>query len=128
MRARGATKRKQEGLITVQFRIGNNSGKMLAGNLGSENRMQYTVVGDVVNVASRLSDLTDPRTIMLTEDTAQQPGVKDIVQLTRMQTVTIRGRQKPIIPYGVDATTFSDQQMINEVMNNIFRADEETQN
>lgn len=120
-------KREEERLTTVQFRIGINSGKMLAGNLGSENRMQYTVVGDVVNVASRLSDLTDPQTIMLTEDTAQQPGVRDVIQLTRMQTLNIRGRQKPIIPYGVDASTFSDQQMIKEVMNNIFRADEETE-
>ncbi len=120
-------KRKKQGLLTVQFRIGINSGLMLAGNLGSEKRMQYTVVGDVVNVASRLSDLTDPQTIMLTEDTAKQPGVRDIIQLTRMQTVNIRGRQKPIIPYGVDASTFSDQQMLDQVMENIFRADKETE-
>lgn len=121
-------KRKKAGLPTVQFRIGINSGQMLAGNLGSETRMQYTVVGDAVNVASRLSDLADPQTIMLTEETAQQPGVMDIIQLTQMDTVHIRGRQKPIIPYGVDASTFSDQQMIDEVMENIFRSDKETEN
>ena len=58
--------REQAGQPTVRLRVGISSGPMLAGNLGSAERMQYTVVGDTVNVAARLCGLAEPGGVLLT--------------------------------------------------------------
>ncbi len=52
---------------TVRLRVGISSGPMLAGNLGSSERMQYTVVGDTVNVAARLCSIAEPGGVLVTE-------------------------------------------------------------
>ena len=58
--------RKARGQSTVMLRVGISSGPMLAGNLGSVERMQFTVVGDTVNVAARLCGMAEPGGVMLT--------------------------------------------------------------
>ncbi|MCB1723658.1 MAG: HAMP domain-containing protein [Gammaproteobacteria bacterium] len=58
--------RGKAGQPTVRLRVGISSGQMLAGNLGSAERMQYTVVGDTVNVAARLCSMAEPGGVLLT--------------------------------------------------------------
>jgi adenylate cyclase len=55
--------------ITVQLAIGVHSGPAVAGNLGSEKRMEFTVVGDVVNVAARLEAMAQPGQVLCTAAT-----------------------------------------------------------
>ncbi len=55
--------------LTIHLAIGVHTGDAIVGNLGSEARMEYTCVGDTVNVASRLENLARPQQILLSEST-----------------------------------------------------------
>jgi adenylate cyclase len=69
-------RREAHGEAAIQLRVGIGSGPMMAGNLGSHARMQYTVVGDTVNVAARLCAMAEPGGVLLTETVLAkgQPG------------------------------------------------------
>jgi adenylate cyclase len=90
------TLRDGRGEATVQFRVGISSGPMLAGNLGSVQRMQYTVVGDTVNVAARLCTLARPGGVMLAQAMLAdgQPGDRRHYQA--MGPVTLKGRRQNV--------------------------------
>jgi len=98
--------RQRDGLSIVRFRVGINSGAMLAGNLGSEERMQYTVVGDVVNLTARICDICEPGQVLVTRDTLEQPGLRSIVQSHSMGAIRVKGRKKSVFPYVIDMGHF----------------------
>jgi adenylate cyclase len=58
--------------VELRLAIGVNSGDVIVGNIGSKKRMEYTVIGDVVNIAARLEALARPNQILLTDATQQR--------------------------------------------------------
>jgi adenylate cyclase len=94
--------RREKGLFPVQFRIGANSGKMLAGNMGSRERMEYTVVGDTVNLASRLCGIANKGQIVVSRDMYMVPGVKERVLAGEYQSIQLRGIKDPVSTYLVE--------------------------
>jgi adenylate cyclase len=118
--ARINQKRRQQDSAIVEFRLGINSGQMLAGNLGGEERMQYTVVGDTVNVASRICGLCEPGKVLATQAVFDQPRVSTIIDCDPMEARTVRGRKKPVIPYSIGLNNFVDDIRIRQELEQIF--------
>jgi adenylate cyclase len=76
--------------VRLQTGIGITTGQVLAGNIGSERRMHYAVVGDPVNVASRLQSLAGPGQILV--DKATHDAVKDLVVSQDLGTLRLAGK------------------------------------
>ncbi|MFT5355969.1 MAG: adenylate cyclase [Polyangiales bacterium] len=60
--------------VRIQLAIGVHTGEAIVGNVGSETRMQFTAIGDVVNVAARLEAIARPQQILVTQATADAAG------------------------------------------------------
>lgn len=78
----------------LEIRIGVNTGWVVAGNLGTEDRLEFTVVGDTVNVASRLESIAEPGSIFVGR-TTWELARRDFA-FGELGTYPVRGRAAPI--------------------------------
>jgi len=100
--------------IKLRARIGVNTGLCISGEIGSPTRKEFTIIGDTVNLASRLQTNVKPGEILVGEKTYQR--VKDNFIFSRPHKLKIKGKQNLITAYiikGIKKITTSQEQKRN---------------
>ncbi len=117
--------RSEQGESPIRIGIGLNSGFLMLGTVGEENRMDGTVISDSVNLASRIESLTKVYgvALLISEDTYSRLQMPSQYHVRKIDIALIRGKAKPIVIYEIfDADLPAAKALKSRTKNDFERA------
>jgi len=96
------SQRIEQDLPTLDFRLGLHCGDMLAGTIGSTERMQLTITGDTVNQAARLCEVGHPNKLLVSDAVVSHPSVEGLVITSKPSGIQLKGKSRETICYQVE--------------------------
>ncbi len=94
-----AVKKQHETNLAVG--IGISTGEVVLGAIGHEDRLDFTVIGDVVNTGARLCSAAQPNCVLVTEAVFQQAEPCDVCEFEALAPIDVKGKKDPLIVYAV---------------------------
>jgi adenylate cyclase len=96
------------GRAEIRIGIGINSGHAIVGNIGSNRRLEFTAIGDTVNLASRLESATKELAVDILISEYTHDAVRGAFQMERRGEIHVKGRTEPVVTYSVAYASEAD--------------------
>lgn len=87
--------------VDVRIGVGINTGTAIVGNIGSSKRLEYTAIGDTVNLASRLEAATKEHHVGILLSEYTQQGIRGTIATSRVGAIAVRGKADPVTVYSL---------------------------